>query len=56
MLIGELTLFFRNLTALHIAADKAHYDVMDVLLKHEAKVGISIHKHFHISVGVVKTL
>ncbi|XP_025094753.1 tankyrase-1-like isoform X2 [Pomacea canaliculata] len=26
------------LTALHIAADKAHYDVMDVLLKHGAKV------------------
>ncbi|XP_078310376.1 poly [ADP-ribose] polymerase tankyrase-1-like [Crassostrea virginica] len=25
-------------TALHIAADKAHYDVMDVLLKHSAKV------------------
>ena len=29
---------FRYLTALHIAADKAHYDVMDVLLKHGAKV------------------
>lgn len=27
-----------HLTALHIAADKAHYDVMDVLLKHNAKV------------------
>lgn len=26
------------LTPLHIAADKAHYDVMDVLLKHGAKV------------------
>jgi len=26
------------LAALHIAADKAHYDVMDVLLKHGAKV------------------
>ena len=25
-------------TPLHIAADKAHYDVMDVLLKHGAKV------------------
>ena len=28
----------RYLTALHIAADKAHYDVMDVLLKQSAKV------------------
>ena len=35
---------FRYLTALHIAADKAHYDVMDVLLKHSAKVGILFHK------------
>ncbi|KAL5021726.1 hypothetical protein ScPMuIL_000881 [Solemya velum] len=26
------------LTPLHVAADKAHYDVMDVLLKHGAKV------------------
>lgn len=32
-------LFYRYVTALHIAADKAHYDVMDVLLKHGAKVG-----------------
>lgn len=31
-------LFYRYVTALHIAADKAHYDVMDVLLKHGAKV------------------
>ncbi|KAJ8317508.1 hypothetical protein KUTeg_005412 [Tegillarca granosa] len=28
----------RYVTPLHIAADKAHYDVMDVLLKHGAKV------------------
>jgi tankyrase len=26
------------LTTLHVAADKSHYDVMDVLLKHNAKV------------------
>lgn len=32
------TFCFRYLTALHIAADKAHYDVMDVLLKNSAKV------------------
>lgn len=31
-------IFCRYVTALHIAADKAHYDVMDVLLKHSAKV------------------
>lgn len=29
---------FRYLTPLHLAADKAHYDVMDILLKHGAKV------------------
>lgn len=29
---------FRLLSPLHVAADKAHYDVMDVLLKHGAKV------------------
>ena len=28
----------RFLTPLHVAADKSHYDVMDVLLKHGAKV------------------
>ncbi len=28
------------LTPLHVAADKSHYDVMDVLLKHSCKVGV----------------
>ena len=28
----------RLLTSLHIAADKSHYDVMEVLLKHNAKL------------------
>lgn len=37
-LIGVFLYFYSYLTALHIAADKAHYDVMDVLLKHGAKV------------------
>ncbi len=27
-----------TLTPLHIAADKSHYDIMDILLKHGAKV------------------
>jgi len=36
-------LYFNSyVTPLHIAADKAHYDVMDVLLKHGAKVRIYI--------------
>lgn len=39
-------LFYRYVTALHIAADKAHYDVMDVLLKHGAKVGTYFTSHF----------
>lgn len=30
--------FVSFLTPLHIAADKSHYDVMDILLKHGAKV------------------
>lgn len=33
-----LLMSFSYLAPLHIAADKAHYDVMDVLLKHGAKV------------------
>lgn len=36
------SLFYSYVTPLHIAADKAHYDVMDVLLKHGAKVRISL--------------
>lgn len=36
--VNGIPLLFRLLTPLHLAADKSHYDIMDVLLKHGAKV------------------
>ena len=44
-LMVMLLYFYSYLTALHIAADKAHYDVMDVLLKHGAKVSHVLTSH-----------
>lgn len=40
--LTKIVIPFRLLSPLHVAADKAHYDVMDVLLKHGAKVSINV--------------
>lgn len=37
-----LILYFRFLTPVHVAADKSHFDVLDCLLKHGAKVNYYI--------------
>ena len=49
----ELSFYYRFLTALHVAADKSHYDVMDVLLKHGAKVR---YLHCNSSIVLIKVI
>ncbi len=41
-----LLYLYRFLTPMHVAADKCHYDVMDVLLKHGAKVRMKMGSFF----------
>ena len=43
MVIDSLTVVcYSLLTPLHVAADKSHFDVLDILLKHGAKVSVKV--------------